>query len=155
MAEDILRSLGIEPTDMSQRRGRMVEAGQALAGARLTEISRDGQAQATVDGTGVLLGLTISDRPRRAADAPALDAAILEAVRGAKVRAAMAARTEAASALGISKTEPPAVEPVEPPHGPEDHSHHPIARQDDEDEEVSFEEIDFVHGKSDDEQAAW
>jgi hypothetical protein len=70
MNEDVLRSLGLEPVDTSQLRARLVEAGQALAGGRLTETSRDGQVQATVDGTGVLLGLVIADRQRTSSDAP-------------------------------------------------------------------------------------
>ena len=103
MSEDVLRSLGLEPVDTSQLRARLVEAGQALAGVRLTESSRDGQVQATVDGTGVLLGLVIADRQRTSGEAPALSAAIVEAVRGAKARAASAAQAGAA-AFAFCKT---------------------------------------------------
>jgi len=156
-SEDVLRSLGIEPVDTSQLRARLAEAGQALAGVRLTETSRDGQVQATVDGTGVLLGLAIADRQRTAGDAPALSAAIVEAVRGAKARAAAAAQASAAQALQPPRATPlPFVPPSFAPPAfepPVEHAH-PVARPD-ADEQADFDEIDFLDDAPGDQQVEW
>jgi DNA-binding protein YbaB len=150
MSEDVLRSLGIEPVDTSRLRARLVEAGQALAGARLTETSRDGQVQATVDGTGVLLGLAIADRRWSSNDAPMLSAAIVEAVRGAKARAASAAQAGAAAEgppQAPPSYRPPAFEP------PVEHAH-PVARPEAE-EQANFDEIDFLDDAPGDQQVEW
>ena len=156
-SEDVLRSLGIEPVDTSQLRARLAEAGQALAGVRLTETSRDGQVQATVDGTGVLLGLAIADRQRTSGDAPALSAAIVEAVRGAKSRAAAAAQASAAQALQPPRATPPPFVPPSfaPPafEPPVEHAH-PVARPD-ADEQADFDEIDFLDDAPGDQQVEW
>lgn len=161
-SEDVLRSLGIEPVDTSQLRARLAEAGQALAGVRLTETSRDGQVQATVDGTGVLLGLAIADRQRTSGDAPALSAAIVEAVRGAKARAAAAAQASAAQALQPPRATPPPFVPPSfvppsfaPPafEPPVEHAH-PVARPD-ADEQADFDEIDFLDDAPGDQQVEW
>jgi DNA-binding protein YbaB len=162
MSEDVLRSLGIEPVDTSQLRARLVEAGQVLAGVRLTETSRDGQVQATVDGTGVLLGLAITDRRRTPDDAPALSAAIVEAVRCAKARAAMAAQTGAAQALQPPQPVPRAVRPPSfvppafepPPSEPPAEGAHPVAQQN-ADEQADFDEIDFLDDEPGDQQVTW
>jgi DNA-binding protein YbaB len=155
MVEDVLRTLGIEPVDTSQLRARLVEADQALAGARLTETSRDGQVQATVDGSGVLLGLAIADRRRSPDDAPAHNAAIVEAVRGAKARAAMAAHAGVAQALGRPQppVEPPPVAP--PPFEPPAEHPHPVASDEGAEDQASFEEIDFLDDEPGDQQVEW
>ncbi|GAA0651332.1 hypothetical protein GCM10010174_88840 [Kutzneria viridogrisea] len=150
--EDVLASLGIASTDLSQQRQLLAEAGQVLTQARLTHHSQDGQVQATVDGNGTLLRLEIAERQRGPGDADTLNTAILEAVRGARVQAAAVTQEQVTAALAAPAASPITNETLPVPHALAEHEHHHHAPPPAEDE-TSFEEIDFLDTDPDEERA--
>jgi YbaB/EbfC DNA-binding family len=78
---------------------RAAAAGRGMAGVEASAASRDGAVTATVDATGVLLRLTITDGGEPLSR-PQLAAAVLEAARLARAQAAREAVAAVAPLIG-------------------------------------------------------
>jgi DNA-binding protein YbaB len=88
-----------EPPDLSAVRSRLGELDGELGNQRYSARSRDGAAEATVDGHGGLIDLRVDDRALRDGHPELVGRAIVEAIAASRAGASEASRPQVQAAL--------------------------------------------------------
>lgn len=107
-----------EPPDLLAVRSRLGDLDEELGKERYSARSRNGAAEATVDGHGGLLDIRIEDRALRGGHPELVGQAIVEAIAASRARASEASRPQVQAAL-VSDQPQAAPNPVPPRPAPE------------------------------------
>ncbi|MGP4015712.1 YbaB/EbfC family nucleoid-associated protein [Saccharopolyspora sp. 5N708] len=116
-----------EPPDLSGVRDRLNELDVELGNQRYSARSRNGAAEATVDGHGGLLDIRIDDRALRGGHPELVGQAIVEAVAASRARASEASRPQVHAALASDQPQA-APNPASPPSAPALHGTPEVSR---------------------------